>query len=81
MAQRVPQPTAARQDAGEVRQEVAAEDHVDPGVDAAVEAGQEGGERHGGVLRVCRQAERTSSAGKCLYCRPHVYRTTHDVQY
>lgn len=50
----VSQVATARQAAGKVRQQVTAEDHVDPGVAAAVEAGQQGGERHSGILRVCR---------------------------
>lgn len=48
-----PQAAATRQAAGEVGEQVAAEDHVDPGVAAAVEAGQQGGQRHDGVLRFC----------------------------
>lgn len=58
VAEPVPERAAARQAAGEVGQEVTAEDHVDPGVAAAVEAGQQGGERHRGVLRVCRETQR-----------------------
>lgn len=52
-----PQTETARQAAGEVRQQVATENHVDPGVAAAVEAGQQGGERHGGVLGVYRETQ------------------------
>lgn len=69
MSELVPQPAAARQAAGKVGEEVAAEDHVDPGVAAAVEAGQQGRERHGGVLRVCRETQRLRFMRHALGCQ------------
>lgn len=48
---------AALQAAGEVGQEVPAEDHVDPGIATAVEAGQQGSNCDGGAFRVCGETE------------------------
>ena len=54
----ISQPVATWQAAKKVREEVAAEDHVNPGVAAAVEARQQGRECDDGVLRICRETGR-----------------------
>ena len=50
MAEFVEQPPAARQTVHHVREEVAAEDHVDPRVTAAIQTGQQSREGDCGVL-------------------------------